>query len=311
MENAKIKTAVIGVGHLGSAHARLYSKIQGCKLVGVCDSNLRRAKLISKLYNTSFEADYRNLIGKVDAVSVVVPTLNHYEISKYFLERGVSVLVEKPMTNTLEEADELLNLAKKNNLTLQVGHVERFNAAVEFIQDKLSGCRFIECQRLGPFSKRGTDVGIVLDLMIHDIDIVLAMVGSKIERIDAIGVSVMTKHEDIANVRINFENKTVCNLSASRVTKDTTRKIRIFSKDSYISLDYIRQQAVICTKSANRIIRKQINIKKQEPLKRELESFIECIKTKKEPLVSGEQGRNALAVALEIQRQIREKWNNN
>ncbi|MFH1406443.1 MAG: Gfo/Idh/MocA family oxidoreductase [Candidatus Omnitrophota bacterium] len=296
----KIKLAVIGVGHLGMHHARIYSHLKNATLVGVCDIDERKAKRIARANKTCYYTDYRELIGKINAASVVVPTKLHHKIAKDLLANNINVLIEKPMTTTLQEADELLKLAELRSLTLQVGHVERFNAAVRAIQDLATGPRFIECHRLGPFSKRGTDVGVVLDLMIHDIDIILGLVNSPIEKIDAIGVSVLTPHEDIANARITFRNKAVADLTASRLTPEAQRKIRIFVEDAYISLDYVKQLASIYRKEGGRIAQRMINIKKEEPLKKELESFVECVHKKTKPLVSGREGRDALAVALDI-----------
>jgi len=296
----KVRIAVIGTGHLGSHHARIYSQLQDVELVGVCDIDAEKAKKVAEAAGCAFYTDYRELIEKIDAVSIVVPTKLHHKIAKEFLSNGISALIEKPITTTLQEADELLEIAKARGLILQVGHVERFNAAVQAIEKFAKSPRFIECHRLGPFTTRGTDVGVVLDLMIHDIDIVLGMVKSPIERLDAVGVNVLTPYEDIANARIIFQNKAVADLTASRLTPEAQRKIRIFVEDAYISLDYVKQVASIYRKKDGNITHSTIDIEKEEPLKRELEAFIKCVKNKEKPLVSGVEGRNALAVALEI-----------
>jgi len=240
----------------------------------------------------------------VDAVSIVVPTESHYKVAKDFLRHGVHVLVEKPITRTLSEADRLLEIARRSEVILQVGHVERFNAAIKALKKISKGPRFIEALRLSPFPHRGTDVGVVLELMIHDIDIVLDLVRSKIRRLDAIGMKVLSDHEDITNARITFENGTVCNLTASRISQDTVRKIRVFQEDAYVSVDYIKQSATLCRKLGNKIVRREIDIEKDEPLKAELKSFIECVAKGTRPVVSGEDGREALRVGLEILKKV-------
>jgi predicted dehydrogenase len=212
--------------------------------------------------------------------------------------------VEKPFTNTVKEADELLALAKKKNLVLQVGHVERFNAAVQAVQKMPGRPKFIECHRLGPFAARVKDVGVVLDLMIHDIDIILALVNSEVESIQAVGVKVLTNHEDIANARLNFKNGAVANITASRISPKSMRKIRLFQENAYISLDYEAQEAFIYEKQHGKITRKKINIKKERPLQKELAAFVQCVKEQKPPIVSGQQGRDALAIACEIVEKI-------
>jgi predicted dehydrogenase len=300
----KPNLAVIGAGHLGSAHARILSKSDNVRLAGVCDTDLKKAETLARECRCSALADYRDLIGNVDAVTVVVPTSHHYRIAKDFLEHGIHTFIEKPITTSLQEADDLLSLAAKRNLILQVGHVERFNAAIKALQDIKSQVRFIECHRLGPFRARSTDVGVVLDLMIHDIDIILGLVKSRVKDIDAIGVNVLTDKEDIANARIKFEDGTVCNLTASRVTEDIVRKIRIFHTDSYVSIDYVFQSATLYRKSDGKILREEIDIQKTNPLQMELESFVDCVVNGKRPVVSGEEARDALRLALDIVRKI-------
>jgi predicted dehydrogenase len=300
----KLKVAVIGAGALGSIHAKIYSEIKDIDFVGICDIDLSRLSKLSKELDVAEFNDYHQLLGKIDAASIVVPTKEHYKISKDFLESGTNLLVEKPITQTVEEADELLNIARSKNLTLAVGHVERFNAAIEAILKIKGDIKFVECHRLGPFSPRIKDVGVVLDLMIHDIDILLWLIKSPIKNIEAVGVKVLTNHEDIANARIVFENGAVCNITASRVTEKATRKIRMFQPNAYISLDYINQDALIYTKTLGRIVSRQIDIKKEKPLQKEISSFLDCVKTGKRPLASGEEGRQALAVALDILKKI-------
>ncbi|TSA57455.1 gfo/Idh/MocA family oxidoreductase [bacterium] len=301
---AKLKVAVIGTGVLGSVHAKIYSELENVELVGICDTDADKLASISKELGVEGFKDYRQLLGKIEAASIVVPTKDHYKISKYFLESGTHLLIEKPITQTVEEADKLLNIAKSKNLTLAVGHVERFNAAIEAILKIKGDIKFVECHRLGPFSPRIKDVGVVLDLMIHDIDILLWLIKSPIKSIEAVGVKVLTQHEDIANARIVFENRAVCNITASRVTEKAMRKIRMFQPNAYISLDYIQQDAVIYTKKLGRIVSRQIDIKKEKPLQKEIASFLNCVQTGKRPLASGEEGKQALSVALEILKKI-------
>jgi predicted dehydrogenase len=300
----KLKVAVIGTGALGSIHAKIYSALENVELAGICDTDNNKLLQLSKELGVTGFKDYRKFLGKVDAASIVVPTKNHFTVSKDFLEAGTHLLIEKPITQTVEEADKLLNIAESKNLTLAVGHVERFNAAIEAILKIKGDIKFVECHRLGPFSPRVKDVGVVLDLMIHDIDILLWLIKSPIKSIEAVGVKVLTKHEDIANARIVFENRAVCNITASRVTEKAVRKIRMFQPNAYISLDYIQQDAMIYTKRLGQIISKQIDITKEKPLQKEISSFLNCIKTGNRPLASGEEGRQALSVALEVLKKI-------
>jgi predicted dehydrogenase len=300
----KVKVAVIGVGKLGSIHARIFSKLPEVKLVAVVDANLEKAKKIARICRCQYFHDYQQLFGLIEAASIVVPTELHYQIARDFLQHNIHLLVEKPFTSTVHEADELLRLAKTNGLVLQVGHVERFNAAIQAVQKLPGKPKFIECHRLGPFAARVKDVGVVLDLMIHDIDIVLGMVNSSVVSMQAIGVNVLTEHEDIANARLNFKNGAVANITASRISPKSMRKIRLFQENAYISLDYEAQEALIYEKQGNKITRRKINIKKEKPLQKELQSFIWCIKEKKAPLVSGQEGRDALAIATKILEKI-------
>lgn len=301
----KIKVAVIGVGHLGTFHSKVYSRLDNVKLVGVCDCNLERAIEIGKKYNTASYSDYEDLFDKVDAVSIAVPTSLHYNVAKEFLNHNIHVLIEKPITKTLSEADELIEIARAKSLIVQVGHIERFNSAVLAIEPYLQKPKFIECQRLGPFHKRVKDVGVVLDLMIHDIDIVLGLIKQDVVNIEAVGLSTISDYEDVANVRLTFQDGTIADITASRVTKDVVRKMRVFQEDSYVSLDYVTQDAAIFRKTGDKIIKEKIKIKKKEPLKKELKSFLECVRTGKKPVVSGVEGRRALQVALEIIEKIK------
>lgn len=301
----KLKVAVVGTGRLGTFHSKVYSRLKNVKLVGVCDCNLERAIEIGKKYHTASFSDYEDLFDKVEAVSIAVPTSLHYNIAKDFLKHGIHVLIEKPITKTLSEADELIDIAKANNLIIQVGHIERFNSAVLAIEPYLQKPKFIECQRLGPFHKRVDDVGVVLDLMIHDIDIVLGLMKQDVVNIEAVGLSTISDYEDVANVRLTFEDGTIADITASRVTKDVVRKMRIFQEDSYVSLDYLNQDTAIFKKTDDKIIKEKIKIKKKDPLKKELKSFIECVRASRRPIVSGVEGRRALQVALEIVEKIK------
>lgn len=303
----KIKVAVIGVGRLGYYHAATYARLSPVELIAVCDTDLPRAEKVAQELHCDYATDYCRLFNKVDAVSISVPTSGHYKIAKAFLGHKIHVLVEKPITKTVHEAEELLLLAKKNRCILQVGHIERFNSAFCAVQKMISKPKFIECHRLGPFDPRVKDVGVVLDLMIHDIDIVLGLVKSEIKKIDAVGVNILTPHEDIANVRLTFKNGTICNLTASRVTKEKVRKFRIFLEDTYISLDYINQEADIYQKINGTIIEKKLNIQKEKPLDQELLSFINCVKSGKPPIVSGKEALDALTIALKIAKKIKHK----
>ncbi|MCX5706784.1 MAG: Gfo/Idh/MocA family oxidoreductase [Candidatus Omnitrophica bacterium] len=300
----KLKVGVIGVGHLGSIHAKIYKDLPNCSLIGVCDIDRSRLETVSKELDVPGYPDFRQLLDKVEAVSVTTPTKLHYQVASCFLEHKIHSLVEKPFTLTLKEADGLIEIAQKNDLILQVGHIERFNSAFSATQKIIKEPKFIECHRLSPFPNRSLDVGVVLDIMIHDIDIVLGLVDSEIERIESVGVNVLTKFEDIANVRLTFKNGCVANLTASRVSDEVMRKIRIFQKDTYISLDYKNAEASVYKREAFKISKKNLPIEKEQPLQKELESFINCVINHQTPLVSGIVAREALAVALEIQNQI-------
>ena len=303
----KIKLGLIGIGHLGAIHLKIYKEQLGSKvdLIGICDIKKERTERLAGHYNVPFFEDYRQLIGRVDAVDICVPTESHFEVAKFFLQNNVHTFIEKPMTSTVAQADELIDLAERHNLKLQVGHVERFNTAFQSILHFTTEPLFIECHRLNPFPNRSLDIGVVMDLMIHDIDIVLGLNKSPIKDIQAVGVNVLTPLEDIASVRINFANGCVCNLTASRVSDEVMRKIRIFQKNTYISLDYVKQEAFIYKKHGFQISKHALPIEKEQPLPKELEHFIDCVRENKTPLVTGLEGRDALKVALEISEKIR------
>ncbi len=307
--NSPLKVAVIGLGRLGARHAEVYSKMPGIELIGVCDTHEDRAQEVADQCQTKAYTDYRKLLGLTDAASIVVPSEKHYALSKDFLNHGVHLLIEKPITTKLADADKLLALAKKKHLTIQVGHIERFNSAVRTIKGIIKKPRFIECQRVGPYDPRVAKTGVTLDLMIHDIDIVLDLVKSRIKDVESVGAFILSETEDIANTRIHFADNITCDLTASRMSSEVTRKIRIFQDNAYIVLDYVKQEAFIHTKANGRLHQQKIDITRQDSLKAELSDFIHCVKNRKRPLVSGEEGRNALALALRITQQIKKAQN--
>jgi len=326
----KLKIAVIGTGHLGKEHARIYSEIPEVSLVGVVDIDKNTGEAVAQRCNTKYYSSFKEILNKVDAASVVVPTKSHYEITKELLKNGIHVLVEKPMTGTVSEAEDLIKLSKETSAILQPGYIERFNPAIEAIQKLDITVKFIECHRLSPFTFRSADIGVVLDLMIHDIDIILDLSKYKVKKIDAVGVGVISDKEDIANARIQFENGCVANITASRVSFEPMRRIRLFSENSYISLDYQKQEALIYKKSPQLTLKsidteskglstitdlknfsfgdmlkiERIKMNNQEPLRKELESFIDCVKNGKQPVVSGEDGIKAIKAATIINEEI-------
>jgi predicted dehydrogenase len=307
----KINVGVVGVGYLGQHHARIYSKMSGVDLVGVVDIDADRAHNIAAQSGTQAYNDFHALLDKVQAVSIVVPTVLHHEIALKFLQAGVDVLLEKPMTVTLQEADELIQAAEKKNCVLQIGHLERFNSVIRALKGRIEKPRFIESHRLGPFVERGTDVHVVLDLMIHDIDIILSLVNSPVELIRAVGIPVISPQIDIANARIEFSNGCVANVTASRVSREKMRKIRIFQPDAYLSLDYIQQEVMVCRRTPDgqeerpQLVMERLEIEKDEPLEVEISAFIDSVRTRNRPIVSGQEGREALRVALEILKEIK------
>jgi len=299
-----LRVGVIGVGHLGKHHARILSSMPGVELVGVVDKNLGRATEIASEYQTRPSLDWRELTGHVDAVTIAVPTEIHLEIARPFLLAGVPVLVEKPMARSLAEADEMIAAAAKSGATLAVGHTERFNPAVAVAREHLTDPRFIEVHRLGVFPERSLDIDVVFDVMIHDLDVILSLVKSDVESIDAVGVPVLTKRVDIASVRLRFTNGCMANLTASRISRDRVRKIRFFQQDAYLSIDYAAQKVEKFTLNRLLGIPKidggDVPVVNEEPLARELADFVDAVKSKRKPLVDGEQGRRALALADQI-----------
>ena len=308
MSQNKIKIGIVGIGHLGAIHLKVLDQLRDrVDIIGICDTKEERTIKLAEHYNVPFFKNYTELTGKIDAVNICVPTNLHSEIATYFLQNNIHTFIEKPITTTVDQATALVDLAKKRNLIVQVGHVERFNSAFQSIKHFTHRPLFIECHRMTRFPNRSLDIGVVMDLMIHDIDIVLGLISVPILDIQAIGVNVLTPLEDIASVRMTFENGCVCNLTASRVSDDVMRKIRIFQPQTYISLDYVTQEAYIFKKHQNRILKHSLPIEKKEPLKKELEHFIDCLTNNQTPIVSGIEGRHALKVALDISRIIWEQ----
>jgi predicted dehydrogenase len=308
----KIRAAVVGAGYLGRFHAQKYAQATDCELVAVVDPRPEVRDKVATEVGSRAVADYQELFGKVDAVSVVTPTPSHFEIARDFLRAGAHVLVEKPITETLEQARELVDLASRVGRTLQVGHLERFNAAILAAEPHLNNPRFIECHRLAPYKERGTDVNVVLDLMIHDIDIVQTMVGAQIATIDAVGTPVFSEEVDIANARIRFTNGCVVNATASRVSLKTERKLRVFCEDAYLSLD-LQQKIVTLIRKRDSAPEGQLPVSIEEQrvepgdaLQAEIASFLECVRTGRAPAVSGEAGLRALETAIRITRLVTE-----
>lgn len=302
----KLKCAVIGTGYLGKFHAEKYANLPDCELIAVVDINPETAQTIAEKHGAQALTDYNMLLGNVDAVSIVVPTTLHYQVAKDFLNAGSHVLIEKPITTTVEQADELIAIAKEKNLILQVGHLERFNPAILAL-DKDEKPLFIESHRLSPFNPRANDVSVVLDLMIHDIDIILALVDSEIERIDASGTPVLTKGTDIANARLTFKNGCVANVTASRISMKLERKMRLFRPSSYASVDFqnrILQKYRTGEKemfpNVPEIVSEEATFETSDALMAEIQQFVDCIQTGKQPLVTGEAARRALATAIQI-----------
>lgn len=335
----KIRVAVLGVGSLGQHHARIYSDLEKAgeiHLAGIYDANADTASKIAAKHNAKIFSSIAEAAENSDALNIATPTTTHFEIAKQLLPHGKHVFVEKPMTDDSAQAAELIQLAQQNNCVLQVGHVERFNPVFKYLETAAPEPRFIECLRLSPFPARSTDIGVVLDLMIHDLDIVLAFVKSPVISVDAVGIPVLSRGEDIANARLRFANGCVANLSASRVSRKRMREIRVFSGGkttfSYVSLDYRAQEgfiyriardgehessalakllalagshaSIVSEFAGKKIVREPVPIAKDEPLKLELEHFVQCIREKQTPMVSGESAKRALDLAFEITEEI-------
>jgi predicted dehydrogenase len=300
-----VRVAVIGVGHLGKRHAEIYAAMPGVKLVAVCDSDGRRAAELARSLQCRAAADYRELRGQVDAASLATPTSTHAAIGRELLRSGVHLLIEKPICTAIADANILIRAAQHQGVTLQVGHVERFNAAIHAALQRLKHPRFIEVHRLSPYPFRGTDVSVVLDVMIHDLDMILALVPSPVTRVEAVGVPVLSRSEDIGNARIRFASGCVANITASRISSEPIRRIRVFQEDSYLSIDYQNQAVELAVKAKGGIKREQLPVNKRPPLQDELAAFIASVRTGRRPLVAGEDGKAALALALRIERAMR------
>jgi predicted dehydrogenase len=300
-----VRIAVVGVGYLGRHHARILSSLPGADLIAVVDTNAVRAEEVGAASGTRPLTDFRDVLGNVDAVTLAVPTELHCEIALPFLTAGVHVLVEKPMARSLTEADDMIQAAAKGGAILAVGQTERFNPAVAAARPLLSDPRFIEVHRLGTFPERSLDIDVVFDLMIHDVDIVLSLVPSEVEAIEAVGVPVLTGRVDIANARLKFKNGCIANLTASRISRDRVRKIRFFQPMAYVSIDYAAQKLEVFRLVKGNgptpaIEGGEVPVESEEPLKRELADFVEAIGTRRPPMVTGEDGRRALSLAQRI-----------
>ncbi len=308
-----LKVAVVGVGHLGKWHADKYAAAADCELVAVVDTNLEIARDIAQKHGADAYSDYRDIIPLVDAISLVVPTSLHYKIARVFLEAGIHCLIEKPITESIAEAETLIEIARNKQLVLQVGHIERFNSVMIGIVERLDKPRFLESTRLAPFTTRATDVSVILDLMIHDIDIILDLIDSPIKRISASGISVLSDTIDIANARIEFENHCVANVTASRISRKRERKLRIFQRNAYLSADLQDKLLAVNCKSETdndegyRDIRhEEHHFEDNDALNLEVLDFINAIKTGGRPKVDGEDGKRALETAIAITTQIKE-----
>ena len=341
---SRIKVAVLGTGSLGKEHTRIYAEMAGAGLVeftGIYDAHPETARKIAAKHNVRVFDSVAAAAQAAEALNIVTPTTTHFELAKSLLAQGKHVLVEKPMTDNTAQAADLVQLAQQHNCVLQVGHVERFNPVFKYLESVATEPRFIETHRLSPYPARSTDIGVVLDLMIHDLDIVLAFVKSPVTSVDSVGVPVLSQSEDIANARLRFANGCVANLTVSRVSPERMRKIRVFSAGAmpaYISLDYRAQEgyiyriardgeeessilkklmaaklgigkdsAIVSEFGGKRIVREPVPITKDEPLKLELQHFVECVREKQTPLVSGESAKAALDLAFEITRQVQER----
>jgi predicted dehydrogenase len=295
-----LRVGVIGVGSIGVHHARIFSELEEVSLEGVVDIDFSRAQQIASRYNCKAYENYIKIIDFVDAVSIAVPTTLHFGIAMDFLKHDKDILVEKPITSTIEEAEELISEAAKRNRILQVGHLERFNAGVSLISKMVNKPQFIESQRLSPFLGRGIDVDVTLDLMIHDIDIILSLVNSEIADLRATGAKVLTESIDIAHAWIEFKNGCFAEVMTSRIANKKVRELKVFQHNSFLTLDY-QNQEVTCYRKLNGSVGKEIKKpQEKEPLREQLISFVECVKKRTQPVVSGHEGKEALKVALKI-----------
>ena len=333
MNHSNFRVGVVGTGSIGRNHARIVAGLPGCKFSAIYDSNRATAEEMAAKYQTRACTSLEEFIAEVDAATIATPTPTHFAIGKALLEAGRHVLVEKPITENTADAVALSTLANERGLVLQVGHIERFNPVLSALESRLTRPRFIEASRLSPYPGRSVEIGVVLDLMIHDLEIILHLVRSPVRSVDAVGVSVLSRGEDIANVRLRFENGCVANITASRISQDKLRKIRVFQEDAYLSLDYQNQSGyllrlageedkessflgkllgvatdttIVTAFAGRKIVREPVEVEKGEPLLRELQAFVECAKAGAQPKVGGHEATAALDLALEITRQIAE-----
>jgi predicted dehydrogenase len=304
----KLRVGVVGVGHIGRNHARLYADLPSAQFTAIYDTDAARARQIAQEFGVPAVSSLAEFAEQTDAASVATPTSAHFEVGRELLQKGKHLLVEKPIADNTAQASELAELAARRRLILQVGHVERFNPVLSALEARLTHPRFIEAHRLSPFPNRSTDIGVVLDLMIHDLEIILHLVRAPIQTIDAVGVPVLSKREDIANARLRFENGCVANVTSSRISPERMRKIRVFQEEAYLSLDYQNQSGEIYRREAGRIVRSEVEIEREEPLRRQLTEFVECARTGRAPKVSGFQATAALELAVEITKRIEATW---
>jgi predicted dehydrogenase len=306
----KINVGVVGIGHLGKYHLQKYQKLENCKIVAAADLLEDSAVSVAELYHCMAMTDYRKMIGSVDAVSIAVPTRCHHEAARAFLEAGVHVLLEKPITETLEQADELIALAERRGLVFQIGFVERFNPAIVALAKVIRKPLFIEAHRLHPFFERGTDVDVILDLMVHDLDIILHFVNSPLQDVDASGTAVLSDKVDITNARLRFANGCIANITASRISMKTMQKIRFFGLEGYHAVDFAKRDLLSLRRQVNpagqvEIVQNHVEVIQKDPLEEEIRAFIGAVTQKTDPPVSGREGRQALEVALRILEEIR------
>ena len=303
-----LRIGIVGVGSIGRNHARIYSQLPDALFSAIFDTNRTASNEVAEQYRIQAVGSLEEFTDLVDVATVATPTSSHYEIGKHLISHGKSVLIEKPITEKPEQAEELVRLAKQQSVVLQVGHVERFNPVLSAVEQRLTTPRFIEAHRLSPYPFRSLEIGAVLDLMIHDLEVILHLVRSPIRNIDAVGVAVLSQGEDIANARIRFENGCVANVTASRISPERMRKIRVFYEDAYLSLDYQNQSGEIYRLVNGGIRREAVEVEKEEPLKRELSSFVECSRQGTQPVVSGSQAAAALGLAIQITELARESF---
>jgi predicted dehydrogenase len=307
--NMRLRMAVIGVGHLGKEHARILAGLPDVELVGVADVNLAQAQTVAERVGTQAFADYWPLLNLVDAATIVVPTSQHAAVAGEFLERGIPLLVEKPLAMNLREADMLVKLAEEAKTLLQVGHIERFNPAFKEVQRRSFQPKFIQAQRLGPYTGRSCDVGVVMDLMIHDLDLLLTLVPSPVDSVEALGISLFSQHEDVANARLHFANGCVAELTASRASPTPSRHMHLWAPEGQAFMEFAQRKVTLLQPSNQNVQTLCIEGQTQDQLTAELKHFVDCVRTNTQPMVSGREGREAIALAERIQASLRQhRW---